>query len=61
MTLDEAGRNVGARVVYSGGAANEYGVINAVNASYVFVRYTSSGSKATRASDLEFAVAGDAA
>lgn len=60
MTLDEARRNVGARVVYTGGARPEYGVIESVNDSFVFVRYFGGGVKATYSTDLAFAVPGDA-
>lgn len=60
MSLDEAGRNLGARVVYTGGARPEYGVIASVNDSFVFVRYSGGGVKATYPTDLAFSVPGDA-
>lgn len=60
MTLDEARRNLGARVVYMGGARPEYGVIESVNEWLVFVRYFGSGVKATYPADLAFSVPGDA-
>ena len=63
VTLDEAGRNIGARVAYTGGRRPEYGVITRVNDvpyGFVFVRYADWGVKATRPSDLVFSVPGDA-
>lgn len=56
MTLDEARRAVGLRVVYRAHAraAPEVGVISSVVAPYVFVRYgVDLHAKATRPEDLE--------
>lgn len=40
MTLEEAGRCIGARVIYTAPRGRtEYGTISSVNASFVFVRY----------------------
>lgn len=55
MTLDEARQNIGADVVFRGGASteDENGVITSVNDTYVFVRYSDGwSSQATRPEDL---------
>ena len=55
MTLDEARQNIGADVVFRGGASaeDEDGVITSVNDTYVFVRYAGDQhGKATRPEDL---------
>lgn len=54
MTLDEARKHVGRRVLYFNGVSHEEGTITSVNDAFVFVRYGSDvGGRATRAEDLD--------
>lgn len=56
MNLEQAAKNIGARVVYRPKEGEmETGVITGNNSNYVFVRYgADSHSKATNARTLEF-------
>lgn len=57
MTLTEAAQNVGRRVTYHrlDGTQVDAGVIQQVNARFMFVRYDGDNhAKATRADDLRF-------
>jgi hypothetical protein len=62
MTLEEARKNIGSKVMYTpfqgcNPSLIEYGIITDVNQKFVFVRYENENiSKATNPTDLKFEI-----